>query len=55
MNKEIALPAFACYKPQCQHSSYSWIAYQSSTAEIRLVEFNIDNVIKESLTINISS
>ena len=46
MSSEVRLPCLASYKPKCIDSSHSWVVYQSSLTELRLVEFNIDFIVK---------
>jgi hypothetical protein len=53
MNQEGDLPSPAAYKPQCQHSSGNWLAYQTSLTEVRVVEFNSNCTLRSSFTIDV--
>lgn len=54
MKSSIVLPSLASYKPQCQHGSGRWLAYQAGLNEVVLIEVNPEGTIRDSVTININ-
>lgn len=55
MDNELRLPNPAAYKAHCVHASHSWLVYQTSASELKLLEYTVDFVLKENLSIYIST
>ena len=49
------LPVSAILKSNNHHSTHTWMVYQSSPTDIRLVNFNSDHTLKETYILDVGA